>query len=203
MAATKMTIKEIQAQLGYKIEIVDEKENLLGDVPIGKVARLSDKSDKFDVIILDRTDTTTSVVLKIPYKRGIFDTQSSDYSKSYVRRELNSNFYQKLRIAVGCGKLVKHAVDLTADDGRNKFGSCEDFVSLMTTPMVRKYVDILDKISLPANFMCWTATAKSPKSYSNGNKYVCTVNGGISNNGCWHEYWYRPFFVLKNDTTVY
>ncbi len=203
MAAKKMTIKEIQAQLGYKIEIVDEKENLLGDVPVGGVAKLSDRNEKFDVIVLERNDDTTSVVLKTPYKRGIFDTQSSDYSKSYIRRELNSNFYNSLRSVIGCGKLVKHKVDLTGDDGRNKFGFCEDLISLMTAPMARKYVNILDKVSLPFSYMCWTATAKSPKSYSNGHKYVCTVNGGIANNGCWHEYWYRPFFVLKNDTTVY
>lgn len=110
MAATKLTVREIQEKLGYKIEIIDEPEKLLSDIPVGDVAKLSNKSDEFDVVVL-----------------------------------------------------------------------------------------------VPRSLAYWTATAKSVKAYFNAQSrpYACTANGSVNNNGCWHEYWYRPFFVLKNDTTVY
>ena len=159
------------------------------------------KVGDFEFIVLEHDEENTSVCLKDFWKVAQFDSDSHDYRGSNIRKDLNENFYKELSALVGSGNIVKHTVDLTADDGLKDYESCEDYISLLTCDMYRKYVYILRKYN-PKKWW-WLATAYSTKS----NDYttlvrVVVVNGALYLNYCNLPSGVRPFCILKSNIFV-
>ena len=89
---------------------------------------------------------------------------SPDWRTSYVRRLLNDLY---LHCIADPDDLIKQTIDLTADDGTHEFGTCEDYISLLSCEQYRKYRHLLTGFTWE-----WLITPK-PASAS----AVCYVSG--------------------------
>lgn len=193
----EMTLQEIQEKLGCKIKIVDEKAKVkLADVEVGK----SFKVGNLEFVTLEHFPKTTAVILKDFWKKAQFESDSNDYRSSDIRKDLNKNFYNQLSEIVGKENIIKHAVDLTSDDGRKDYKECMDYISLLTCNQYRKYVSILDKYN-PKQWW-WLATPYSTlKDYSSPVRCVSNF-GALFDVLCDYYGGVRPFCILKSDIFV-
>lgn len=193
----EMTLQEIQEKLGCKIKIVDEKAKVkLSDIEVGKPFKVG----YLEFVVLEHFSNITAVILKDFWKKVSFDSNSNDYRSSDIRKDLNNDFYDQLSKIVGKENIIKHGVDLTADDGREDYADCMDYISLLTCDWYRKYVSILDKYN-PKQWW-WLATPYSTlKDY---NSLVRCVNnfGALCNGNCYFKCGVRPFCILKSDIFV-
>ncbi len=159
------------------------------------------KVGEFEFIVLEHDGENTSIILKDFWKSSKFDSDSNDYRESDIRKDLNKNFYKELCALVGSGNIIKHTVDLTADDGLKDYESCEDNISLLTCDMYRRYIYILKKYN-PKKWW-WLATAYSTK--SNGYEFAvrAVYNGGaLDYLNCFCNDGVRPFCILKSNIFV-
>ena len=162
------------------------------------------KVGKFEFIVLEqsRAHDKTKVLLKDFWTTTKFDDDTNDYKNSWIREKLNGEFLDELANEIGRNNIVLHTVDLTADDGRKDYSSCNDCVSLLTCDMYRKYVDIIDKYRITSDWG-WLATPCSTSS----NGYSFTVrcvyrDGTLFNYDCYYVNGVRPFCIFKSDIFV-
>lgn len=201
MSKTKeMTIKEIQDILGYKIKVVEETKKRLSEVAVGDTFKVG----KFEFIVLeqDEKNEETKVLLKDFWKTAKFDNSTNNYKNSSIRQELNDEFLNEIANEVGKNNIILHWVDLTADDGREDYNACNDYISLLTCDDYRKYVYILDKYRITSDWW-WLATPYSTSS----NGYNCTVRcvrdgGTLNGNDCDYGDGVRPFCIFKSGIFV-
>lgn len=194
----ELTLREIQNLLGYEVKIVEDKPSRrLADVNVGETFKVGD----LEFIVLEHTNNGTNAILKDFWETDKFDDKTSNYAKSRISQQLNTDFYNKLADVVGKENIIKHEVDLTTDDGRKDYGSVCDDVSLLTCDMYRKYVTILDKYN-PKRWW-WLATSYSTvsKGYSCSVCCVC-LDGTLCKGYCGDDWGIRPFCVLKSDIFV-
>ena len=90
---------------------------------------------------------TSKAISEIPFDTG----RSNNWNNSSLRRVLNNDFLD--------GKLDKRHIvpmvlDLTADNGDDMYGKCEDYVGILSCDQVRKY----RKLILGYHEWMWTCT---------------------------------------------
>lgn len=191
---------ELTAQQVEKIRIsFGFDKTALRDVVPGETFKVGD----LEFIVLEHHEETTSVIFKEFWKTAQFDSDYNDYSKSEIRKNLNTEFYKELCDSVGKDNIVKHTVDLTADDGRTDYKECEDNISLLTCDMYRKYVYIL-KNHNPKKWW-WLATSYSTESNSYTTTVRCVSNyGSLISIDCYYGLYcgIRPFCILKSNIFV-
>ena len=196
-ATRKMTLQEIQNALGYKVKIVDEKEKKrLADIEVGKTFKVGE----LEFIVLEHSKETTAVILKDFWQQAKFDENHNNYATSDIRKNLNANFYNQLSEIIGKNNIVIHTVDLTSDDGRKDYGSCKDYISLLTCDLYRRYVSILDEYN-PKKWW-WLATPYSTKSDYNSLVRCAGNDGPLGNGYCSGSNGVRPFCILKSNIFV-
>jgi hypothetical protein len=160
------------------------------------------KVGNLEFVVLEHKEETTAVILKDFWKTAKFDSSANDYKESEIRKDLNNAFYYELSGAIGTNNIVKHTVDLTADDGRIDYKQCEDYISLLTCDLYRKYVYVLEKYN-PESWW-WLATAYSTKS----NDYTTAVRcvrsfGTLSLVRCYYYNGVRPFWEKVRKSKLY
>ena len=199
METTKeMTLQEIQKALGYRVKIVDEKEKKkLADIEVGKPFKVGD----LEFVALEHFEEESAVILKEFWQQAQFDEDTNNYAESDIREKLNTDFYNQLSAIVGKDNIVEHSVDLTSDDGRKDYGSCDDYISLLTCDLYRRYVSILDEYR-PDDWW-WLATPYSTESNGYAALVRCVYHDGtliyvnfINRLGV------RPFCILKSNIFV-
>ena len=174
----------------------------LENIPVGDTFKVG----SLEFIVLEHRECNpgkceTFVILKDFWKFAKFDNDFNDYKESSIRKDLNTAFYEALVNEVGAENIVKHTVDLTADDGLTDYKICEDNISLLTCDMYRKYVYILKNYN-PKKWW-WLATAYSTK--SNGYESLVRAVGGLGtlgNDDCNDGFGVRPFCILKSNIFV-
>ena len=182
--------EEIKSSFGFD-------KTALSDVVPGETIKVGD----LEFIVLEHHEETTSIILKDFWKTSQFDSSCNNYSKSEIRKDLNTDFYKELSDCVGKDNIVKHTVDLTADDGRTDYKECEDNISLLTCNMYRKYVYILEHHN-PQNWW-WLATPYSTESNGYTTTVCCVDDGGtLSSSSCGGFDGVRPFCILKSNIFV-
>ena len=175
----------------------DFNKCMLKNIEVGNTFKVGN----FEFVVLEHYEEVTAVILKDFWKTDTFDSDFNDYKESKIRKHLNEDFYNDLSDYVSAENIVKHTVDLTADDGRTDYGCCEDYASLLTCEMYRKYVYILDKHKIDEWW--WLVTPYSTKS-NNYEKLVRCVssNGALRSSSCNFRYGVRPFCILKSNIFV-
>ena len=180
---------------GFAILIAEKEDKTLGSVAPGNVVTIG----KRKYIVLGHAAETTALLDANKIDERVFDDDDGDYETSDVRKYLNDKYYKELCAAVGKDNVIKHKVNLEADDGTNKGAFCEDFVSLITTTNYRRYREHIPAAGYP----WWTATrvTTADKDYSRNVCYVYS-NGILFWSGCDCRRGVRPFCILNSSISV-
>lgn len=185
---------------GFEIRITEKKEEdketkTLGSVAPGNIVTIG----KHEYIVLGHTAETTALLDVNKIDERVFDDDDSNYETSDIRKYLNDTYYKELCATVGKENIIKHRVDLEAEDGTNKGEFCEDFVSLITIASYRLYREHIPAAGYP----WWTATrvTTADKDYY---RRVCYVHcSGVL---CWSicdgHFGIRPFCILNSSISV-
>ena len=188
-------VKQIEESFGFN-------RTELKNIPEGETFKVGE----LEFIVLEHREvfpghSETLVILKELWKNAKFDDKTNDYKNSSIRKLLNTDFYELISKSVGAENIVNHAVDITADDGRTDYGSCDDNISLLDCDMYRKYVYILEKYN-PKKWW-WLVTPYSTKSNGYEVSVRCVLGSGAVNDSlCNDVNGVRPFCILKSSIFV-
>ena len=134
------------------------------------------KIGEHEFVVLEHSDDTTAVILKeLLIERKGFG-KNNNYDGSYVDGECNK-FAAKIAALIGKENLVEHTVDLTSDDGLKDYGKVKRHMSLLTTELYRRYVEVLDAHKI--NKWWWMATAYSAPGHNHTSWVKCVAPSGI------------------------
>lgn len=81
---------------------------------------------------------TSKAISEIPFDTG----RSNNWKNSSLRRVLNNDF---LAEKLDKRHLVPMVLDLTADNGDDAYGKCEDYVGILSCDQVRKYRNLIPR----------------------------------------------------------
>ena len=190
---------------GKKTELTKEQLKQLG-LSIEPIATLSDdgkiaKIGEYEFIVLKNDGNEVQLLLKDTLENRKFDSDCNNFAKSDIRKYLD-DFADKLAELVGEENIVKHTVDLTADDGLKCYGSCDCRVSLLTAQMYRENVYTIDEFKIDKWW--WLATAFSTPKHNDSEWVKCVSPGGGIN---FSDFYgdgdgVRPFCILKSNIFV-
>ena len=158
------------------------------------------KIGEWEFIVCEHTREGTVLLMKDCLYDAVEFGDNNNYNGSNVDK-LCEEFADKLVAVVGSENIIRHTVDLTADDGLRDYGSIERRVSLFTADQYRKYCDILDKYRL--NIWTWTATAYSTPKHDDDCWVKCVApRGYFSSSSYSFDGGVRPFCILKSNIFV-
>jgi len=150
-----------------------------------------------EFIVLEHTEHGTAVIAKDFVKRMEYGS-TGDYETSDVRSYCINDFYNEMVKSVGAENIIRHTVDLTADDGTG-IKTVEGFVSILTTERYRRYRKFLKAMGEA----WWTATRVTAE-VSGYTGSVCYVSsdGILLWNVCGWGNGVRPFLILDSSLLV-
>lgn len=183
-----------QVEDGSFVILLDEdKRKTLGSAELGSIKKIGSR----EFIVLEHTEQGTAVIAKDFVKRMGYGF-TGDYETSDVRSYCINDFYNEMVKAVGAENIIRHTVDLTADDGTG-IGTVEDFVSILTTERYRRYRKFLKAMGET----WWTATRVTAE-VSGYTCHVCCVrsSGFLIWYGCDRTRAVRPFSILDSSLLV-
>lgn len=183
-----------QAEDGsFAILLAEDKRKALGSAELGSIKKIGNR----EFIILEHTEQGTAVIAKDFVKRMEYGS-TGDYETSDVRNYCIGDFYNEMVKAVGAENIIRHTVDLTADDGTGS-KTVEDFVSVLTTERYRRYRKFLKAMGES----WWTATRVTAE-VSGYTGHVCYVrsDGILFWLGCGWSCGVRPFLILDSSLLV-
>lgn len=99
-----------------------------------------------DIIDGDYLAITAQIWQKLPFDADDYN----NWKESSLRRVLNDEFLSKLDKK----HLVLQTSDLIADNGDKQYGTCEDYVTILSCEQYRKYRDLIPNYSK----QIWTLT---------------------------------------------
>ncbi len=102
--------------------------------------------------VLDKTEDGYMCVVEKFIEKMKFDGNRNDWQYSSLREYLNTEFRKKLEDAGA--KLVEFERDLISLDGQTEYGTCKDYVSLLTQHEYQKYRKLLPN----ENYWWWLIT---------------------------------------------
>ena len=158
------------------------------------------KVGEYEFIVLEHKDGNTAVILKNLLSEREEFGESNNYENSNVDRLCN-DFGETIRDIVGAENLVEHIVDLTSDDGLKDYGTVTRSMSLITTDMYRRYVEIFDKHKIDKWW--WLSTPWSTPKHEDSSWIKCVSPfGSIFNDNYDVISGVRPFCILKSNIFV-
>lgn len=151
-----MTLKEFGENLKNLNEVFEQLRKKYQKPEIGKTIEVAG----INWLVLDKLEKGYLVISDEFYgKSREFDTDCNNWDSSDLRQELNTELRRKIEEAVGEGGLLKFTRDLLSMDGQTEYGSCEDYVSLISVDEYRKYRKLLPN----TGEWWWTLTPDSTK----------------------------------------
>ena len=186
---TEEQVKEMQKSFGIK-------PIKLSDISAGETFKIGE----YEFIAMEHSKETTAVLLKAFLHDEKAFGKNNNYNGSYID-DMCNDFEKKISDIVGDDNLIEHTVDLTSDDGLKDYGTIRRKMSLLTTDLYRRYVEILDKYN-PKKYW-WLATAYSTPTHDNSNWIKCVSSSGIIGNDRYvNNLGVRPFCILKSNILV-
>lgn len=177
----------------FAILLAEDKRKALGSAELGSVKKIGNR----EFIVLEHTEQGTAVIAKDFVKRMEFGS-TGDYDASDVRGYCINDFYNEMVKAVGAENIIRHTVDLTADDGTG-IKSVEDFVSVLTTERYRRYRKFLNAMGEG----WWTATRVTAEAFGyTGDVCYVDSDGILDWNVCDWSDGVRPFLILDSSLLV-
>lgn len=191
----KKSMKYFENELNriYK-EFAEYKKQHMEKPEIGKTVEIAG----MEWMILDKIEKGYFAILNsFDGENRKFDSDSNNWIKSDLRKELNDSFLKKITEELGEDAVVEFDRDLLSLDGQTEYGHCEDKIALLTVDEYRKYRKLLPNTknwwwlitpwSTPANGYSSTLTVVSPSggidsmSYNDslGVRPVCIFSSSI------------------------
>lgn len=166
----KKSMKYFENELNriYK-EFAEYKKQHMEKPEIGKTVEIAG----MEWMILDKIEKGYFAILNsFDGENRKFDSDSNNWIKSDLRKELNDSFLKKITEELGEDAVVEFDRDLLSLDGQTEYGHCEDKIALLTVDEYRKYRKLLPNTknwwwlitpwSTPANGYSSTLTVVSP-----------------------------------------
>ena len=187
-----MTLKEFGENLKKLNEAYEQLKEKYQKPEIGKTIEVAG----IKWLVLDKLEKGYLVISDEFYgKSREFDTDCNNWDSSDLRQELNTELRRKIEEAVGEGGLLKFTRDLLSMDGQTEYGSCEDYVSLISVDEYRKYRKLLPN----TGEWWWTLTPDSTKC-NDDTSYIRVVSpsGYINDSSCYYSRGVRPVCIFSS-----
>lgn len=189
---------ELARELVRKLEEAEKVQ--LSELQPGETFKIGEH----DFIVLEQNvcNGTTNVISKGFMAKGIvFDSNTRDYSKSNLKKVIESDIQPIIEAELGADNLVEHIVDLTSIDVQHEFEPCTCKVRPITFNEARQYNDLI--VNKELDDWWWTCTPWSTA--DRGWKRTIAVvspSGFINCNSCNLNLGVRPFCILKSNIFV-
>lgn len=187
-----MTLKEFGENLKKLNEAYEQLKEKYQKPEIGKTIEVAG----IKWLVLDKLEKGYLVISDEFYgKSREFDTDCNNWDSSDLRQELNTELRRKIEEAVGEGGLLKFTRDLLSMDGQTEYGSCEDYVSLISVDEYRKY-----RKFLPNRGKWWWTLTPNSTACNNDDTFVRVVSpsGSIINYYCRSSFGVRPVCIFSS-----
>lgn len=124
-----------------------------------------------------------------------FDDNCNDWKSSDLRNELNTDLRKKIESELGADSLVEFERNLLSLDGQTEYGTCRDYVSLISVDEYRKYREFL-----PNRGKWWWTLTPDSTACNNDDTFVRVVSpsGCISDVGCLSSLGVRPVCIFSS-----
>lgn len=168
-----MTLKEFGENLEKLNEAYEQLRKKYQKPEIGKTIEVAG----INWLVLDKLEKGYFAISEDFYGRDRgFDDNCNDWKSSDLRNELNTDLRKKIESELGTDSLVEFERNLLSLDGQTEYGTCRDFVSLISVDEYRKYRKLLPNTER----WWWTLTPDSTPCNNDGKWLrVVSPSGGI------------------------
>ena len=190
-----MTLKEFGENLKNLNEVYEQLRKKY-QPEIGKTIEVAG----INWLVLDKLEKGYFAISEDFYGRDReFDDNCNDWKSSDLRNELNTDLRKKIESELGADSLVEFERNLLSLDGQAEYGTCRDYVSLISVDEYRKYRKLL-----PNTGKWWWTLTPDSTACNNDDTFVRVVSpsGNFSVDGCNYSFGVRPFCILKSNIFV-
>ena len=169
-----MTLKEFGENLKNLNEVFEQLRKKYQKPEIGKTIEVAG----INWLVLDKLEKGYFVISEDFYGRDReFDDNCNDWKSSDLRNELNTDLRKKIESELGTDSLVEFERNLLSLDGQTEYGTCRDYVSLISVDEYRKY-----RKFLPNRGKWWWTLTPDSTACNNDDTYVRVVSpsGNVS-----------------------
>lgn len=187
-----MTLKEFGENLKNLNEAYERLRKKYQKPEIGKTIEVAG----IKWLVLDKLEKGYFAISDDFYgKDREFDDNCNDWESSDLRNELNTDIRKKIESELGTDSLVEFERNLLSLDGQTEYGTCRDYVSLISVDEYRKYRKLLPN----TGEWWWTLTPDSTKC-NDDTRWIRVVSpsGSIRDNGYGRSRGVRPVCIFSS-----
>lgn len=163
-----MTLKEFGENLKKLNEAYEQLKEKYQKPEIGKTIEVAG----IKWLVLDKLEKGYFAISEDFYGRDRgFDDNCNDWKSSDLRNELNTDLRKKIENELGVDSLVEFERDLLSLDGQTEYGTCRDYVSLISVDEYRKY-----RKFLPNRGKWWWTLTPDSTACNNDDTFVAVVS---------------------------
>lgn len=188
---------ELARELVRKLEEAEKDNKVqLSELQPGETFKIGEH----DFIVLEQNScngTANAISKGFMAEDVVFDSDTRDYSKSNLKKVIESDIQPIIEAELGADNLVEHIVDLTSIDVQHEFGPCTCKVRTITFNEARQYNDLI--VNKELDDWWWTCTPWSTA--DRGWKRTITVvspSGFINHDYCGYVRGVRPFCIFSS-----
>lgn len=163
-----MTLKEFGENLKNLNEVFEQLRKKYQKPEIGKTIEVAG----INWLVLDKLENGYFAISEDFYGRDRkLDDNCNDWKSSDLRNELNTDLRKKIESELGTDSLVEFERNLLSLDGQTKYGTCRDYVSLISVDEYRKY-----RKFLPNRGKWWWTLTPDSTACNNDDTFVRVVS---------------------------
>ena len=160
------------------------------------------KVGEHDFIVLEQCDGTTKVISKDFMAEDIvFGEDTRDYSKSNLKKVIESDIQPIIEVELGADNIVEHMVDLISVDMQHEFEPCTCKVRPITFDEARQYNDLLVNNDLDDWWWTCTPWSTAVRNWAYAISVVAS-SGNFNRSNCDISLGVRPVCILKSNIFV-
>lgn len=187
-----MTLKEFGENLKNLNEVFEQLRKKYQKPGIGKTIEVAG----INWLVLDKLEKGYFAISKDFYGRyREFDDNCNDWKSSDLRNELNTDLRKKIESELGTDSLVEFERNLLSLDGQAEYGTCRDYVSLISVDEYRKYRKLL-----PNTGKWWWTLTPDSTACNDDDTFVRVVSpsGYFDDFDCNGSYGVRPVCIFSS-----
>ncbi len=187
-----MTLKEFGENLKNLNEVFEQLRKKYQKPEIGKTIEVAG----INWLVLDKLEKGYFAISEDFYGGDReFDDNCNDWKSSDLRNELNTDLRKKIESELGADSLVEFERNLLSLDGQMEYGTCRDYVSIISVDEYRKYRKLL-----PNTGKWWWTLTPDSTACNDDDTFVRVVSpsGNIRNFICLNSGGVRPVCIFSS-----